>query len=331
MKRFISRAYRRGMLIFISIILIISINVVDSVKKIQSIDKTQIVATVDENLRNGFEQVLDFTKTDRYYDVSYSDDTQNSQIILTSDLTKIDTTKDYKIIAHSPLILMMKQSKKLNNLLISNSDKGFLISDSKIKNNNEDKINCDFTKVVDAINDGGNWSNLGADENKEIIVYCPKLDTNEGRMFKEFLVRIYNKGLNESNNEIENKIKMFFESENVIQTDIYHKLELLKDNVSENIIFVGFENDLLKFYQKHNQEFNFIYPQKTILKNLYLQFNSDDKDLRERFLKEDFWIGQRDINRIFYCGYFYRFNETGSFFDLNYSCNVQAGIDTFEN
>lgn len=331
MKKFISQSYRRGMLIFISIALILAINGMDVYKKIQSIEKTKITASVDEELREGFESIIDETPTHRYYDVSYSQDTKNSQIIMTSNIENIDKSKDYKIIGHSPLVLVMKQSKKLNDFLISYNKNGFLISDSKIKNQSDDKINCDITKVVDAINNGGNWSSLGGDETQKIIIYCPKLDTTQGKLFKEFLVRSYNKGTNESNEEIENKIQMFFDSDNVIQTDIYNKLELLKDNISENVIFIGFEHDLLRFYQKYNRELNFIYPEKTILEYIYVQVNSEDNRLHKKLFYKGVMADHSRIDGMFYRNYYYRLGETGSYRSLNYSCNLQKGLDTFEN
>ena len=331
MRKFISQSYRRGMLIFIGIILILGINGVDMVKKIQSIDKTQITIYAEENLRDGFETVKKFSKASWYYDMSYSDDIKNSQIVLTSDIEKIDKSKKYEIVAHSPLVLMMNESVKLNDLLVSYNEKGFLISDSKIKNTASDKINCDFTKVVEAINAGGDWSNLGGDEIQEIVIYCPKLETDQGKLFKEFLVRSYNNGLNETNEEIEKKIEMFFESENVIQTDIYHKLQLLKNNIPENVIFVGFEHDLLNFYSNYSQNFTFIYPQKTILEYIYVQINSEDEKINEKFF-ESWWIlKNKDIYNIFCEDYYYRLGETGKTPTLSYYSNVQAGIDTFEN
>lgn len=331
MKKYISQSYRRGMLIFISIVLIVAINGIDIYKKIQSIEKTKITASVDENLLEGFKAIIDTTSTDKYYELSYSQDTKNSQIIMTSDIENIDKSKDYKIIGHSPLVLVMKESKNLNNFLISYNEKGFLISDSKIKNQGDDKINCDITKVVDAINNGGNWSDLGGDETKEIIIYCPKLDSMQGKLFKEFIVRSYNKGLNESNEEIENKIQTFFDSENVIQTDIYNKLELLKDNISENVIFIGFEHDLLRFYQKYNRELSFIYPEKTLLEYIYVQVNSEDERLHKKLFFKSWLADYPVIDNMFYSKYYYRFGETGSYRSLNYSCNLQNGLDTFEN
>ena len=226
---------------------------------------------------------------------------------------------------------MMNESVKLNDLLVSYNEKGFLISDSKIKNTNSDPINCDFTKVIDAINSNGNWGSLGGDETKEIIVYCPKLNTAQGKLFKEFIVRSYNKGLNESNEDIEKKIQMFFESDNVIQTDINRKLQLLKGNISENVIFVGFEHDFLNFYCNYSQNFTFIYPEKTILEYIYVQIDSEDEKINERFF-ESWWIlKEKDIYNIFCDDYYYRLGEVGKIPSLNYYSNVQAGINTFED
>lgn len=328
MKKCIRQSYRRKWLIFICFIFIVTITGTDIVTKIESIEKKQILAYVDENLRNGFEETIEIPTISLYYDVSYSDNTKNSYLTLTTDIEKIDTSKEYEIISQSPLIFMMKYNSNLNDLLVSDNSKGFLISDSRIGGKTT-PINCDFTKVVNAVNAGGKWTDLGIDENKEIIVYCPKLDTPQGKLFKEFLVRSFNKGLNESNEEIDKKIQMFFESENVIQTDVYHKLQMLKDNISQCAIFVGFEHDLLNFYSNYSQDFVFIYPQKTILENIYLQIDSKDETFNKNFLKE--YKILKNIHTIFYENYYYRLGEIGDTPTLKYYSNVQTGIDTFED
>lgn len=329
MKKCVRQSYRRKLLIFICFVFVLTINGAEFVKKIESIEKKQISVFVDKNLREGFEEISENPVMKLFYDVSYSDDTKNSSITLTTDIEKIDTSKEYEIIAQSPLIFMMKNNVDFNELLTLHNKKGFLISDSRIRTSNNDPIDCDFTKVVDAVNAGGKWSDLGIDETKEIIIYCPKLDTPQGKIFKEFLVRSFNKGLNESNEEIEKKIKMFFESENVIQTDVYHKLQLLKDDVSQYAIFVGFEHDLLNFYNNYNQDFVFIYPQKNIFENIYLQMNSEDEALNKDFLRESL-IEEIGIRTIYYKQYYYRLGETGEVPALRYYSNVQTGIDTFE-
>lgn len=329
MRKFIYQSYRRKILIFICILFILAINGAEIKTKIESIEKKQIEVLVDENLREGFEDVVKLPFIKLFYDTTYSEDNKNTYLTLTTDIEKIDQSRDYEIISQSPLIFMMKDAMDFNEVSIAYNKKGFLLSDSKIKTSNNDTITCDFTKVVDVVIDNGNWSDLGGEETEEIIIYCPKLDTVEGKLFKEFLVRSFNNGLNESNQKIEKKIQMFFESENVIQTEVYHKLQLLKDNVLQNAILVGFEHDLLNFYNNYNQDFVFIYPQKTILKNIYLQMNAEDETFNKNFLKE--YQVLKNIHTIFNEDYYYRLGETGDFPTMKYYSNVQAGIDTFEN
>ena len=108
MKKCIRQSYRRKMLILICFIFILVITGNEFVKKIDSIEKKQITAFVDENLREGFEEISETPVMKIFYDVSYSDDNKNSSIILTTDIEKIDTSKEYDVIAQSPLILMMK-------------------------------------------------------------------------------------------------------------------------------------------------------------------------------------------------------------------------------
>ena len=327
MIKFISQSYRRKLMIFICLAFVLVIGGADVVSKIEAIEKKQIEVYVDENLREGFEEVVEFPLIKLYYESSYSENTKNTALTLTTDIEKIDKSREYEIISQSPLIFFMKDAMDFNEVSISNNKKGFLLSESKIKTSDNDTITCDFAKVVDAVIGNGKWSELGGDETKEIIIYCPKLDTVEGKLFKDFLVRSFN-NKKESYEEIEKKIQMFFESENVIQTDVYNKLQMLKDNVSQYAIFVEFEHDLLNFYNNYNQDFVFIYPQKTILKNIYLQMNSEDETFNKIFLEKYKII--KDIHNIFYENYYYRLGITGDFPTMKYYSNVQAGIDTFE-
>ena len=340
MSALIKNKVRYFILFITAIICIVAVDIEDIKVYVQTFEETlstPATVFVDAELKSDFKEIADY-KLDFWYELSFSNDYKNSDIILTSYIDKINKSKDYEVVAYSPLIIAMNNTEELNNYLISKNEKGFLISEEGIKNKSSDQINCDFKKIVEAIIANQNWTSLGGSENKEIKIYCPSLQTRDGELFKEFLIRIYNNGSKTSNEEINEKIQKFFNSPNVIQTDISEKLELLNYNLSSNEIFIGFEYefiDCLGVYNASDESsdgISFIYPNTTILKQIYAQCNKEDEKLKERVLANSTWSDAKGMYNHFFYNKHYRTSEKPD--KLYYSStdyNVQVGISTFEN
>lgn len=337
MKILVKRSTRRFFMLIIAIAIIIGMNfqaIKTEAIKAKEYFETPVTLYSDPELKENLIQIAN-DRLDFFYKVSYSKTTEKADIVLTFDLNKLNKEKSYDMFAYSPLLIVMKSSKNLNNLKITKST-GFLTSEKDIKDKNNDvPINCDFSKVVEAVINGKNWDALGGPKNKQIKVYCPPLETVDGQLFKEFIIRTYNNGSKTSTKEIDEKINKFFASPNVIQTDIASKITILGDKISEYDIFVGFENEFKEIFynQSSIKEYTtFVYPNTTILKTVYVQFNSNDSKLKERFYAEGF-VDHNAYNE-FYYNEGYRIAIENNAITSNKitisDMNTQDGINAFE-
>ncbi|MGN1298438.1 MAG: hypothetical protein ACI4UE_00415 [Candidatus Scatovivens sp.] len=293
-----------------------------------SIVKTEVAAYVDDEYKQIIEYMTQKKKISKKYNFSFLEDSKESEMTLTSDFDKIDSSKKYSVLGYSPLVFLMKNSKDLNNFLTSNTKEGFLISESKIKNKETDVINCNFNKIVDTVIAGGDWSDLGGAD-KEIKIFCPRLDTMEGKLFREFLILSYNNGSKETNMEIEEKINNFFASPNVSQIDVMSKLSKLT-SVPENELYVVFESDILQmlFSLSVTLDVSFIYPEVTVVKQVYFQGKNEIlEELYELFSKGDNWGNISSISSYLYRDLCYKTERYNNF---NTTYNVQGGVNTFD-
>lgn len=324
--------HRRKIWVCIAIILLFFLGFDSHQKYLTSIEPQDVYYYVDESLKESFADITDNESILLRYNFLQSEELSNANIVLTSDITKINTQNDFEVLGTSPLIMAMKNSSDLNNFRTANTKAGWINTVSKINNNESDSIKCDFKRVFDVIIAGGDWSNLGgADE--EIKIYCPDLKTQEGQTFKKFLLQIVK--VNET------EVKKFFSSPNVIQTDVISRIEELENNIPSNELYIAFESDFLDYVYKFeadnsNLNLSFIYPEHVIFGAIYLQYNNVNEELQE-YLANDYFDfseleGHYGVNNYFYLNKYYRnFKEneyTNSERFQNY--NFQKGISTFE-
>lgn len=293
--------------IWIAIVLFSCIGVDSYEQYKESIVPKDIYYYVDEDLKESFADITDNESILLKYNLLQSEELSNANIILTSDFTKINSKAEYDILATSPLIMAMKNSKDLNNFRTANTKYGWLSTVSiNINNDKTELIKCDFKKVFYVVVSGGDWSDLGgADE--EIKIYCPDLRTQEGQTFKEFLFKQF---------EFEEiQIEQFFSSSNVIQTDVISRIEELENNIPSNELYIDLEKDFLEYvynFEKSNDNLNlsFIYPEKIISQAIYLQYNNADEALKEELAKSYFDFSELEdhygLDEYFYENKFYR-------------------------
>ena len=326
--------HRRKIWICIAIILFTFLGC-DSYKGyLASIVPKEIHYYVDEFLEESFADITDNESIHLKYNLLQSEESSNANIILTSDFTKINDKAKYDILATSPLIMAMKNSKDLNNFRTANTKYGWLSTVSiNINNDKTDFIKCDFKKVFDVVISGGDWSDLGGPD-EEIKIYCPDLKTQDGQIFKEFLFQIINVK--------ETEIEKFFSSSNVIQADVISRIQELENNIPSNELYIAFERDFLEYiynFEKNNYDLNlsFIYPEKFISQAIYLQYNDVEEELIETLAKDYFDFseleGHYGFDSYFYNNRYYREFKTNEFINSEKfeKYNFQKGIDAFGN
>lgn len=279
--------------IAIAVIFIISIiisGIYSIVHNADNIEQTHLTVCLSDETKSIFEHQYNETKSFyKYYNYDITTDSKNSDFIFTTDFSSIDSTKDYSVEGYSPLVVCFKDTKNLNNYLKTTTKKGFLTcnNSSKIKNNITDNITCDFNRIIDVVVNGEDWSDLGG-EDKKITIYCPDINTVDGNLFYKFLLITINNGKYPTDNlvQVEEKANTFLNSSNVVQTNVVSKIEKLGTSVQENDIYILFESDLL-VAAGSNPDICITYPQLTVIKEIYLQFNNIDiKDgISEAFYK----------------------------------------------
>ena len=165
------RFYKHRVILLI-ILLVISVTIcgiyswVFSESNIQKSDLTVCLNVDTEQIfKSHFE---DKEKLYKYYNYTASSTPEDSDFIFTSDIKMIDTTKNYSIEGYTPLVVCLKDTKNLNNYLKTTVKEGFLTCSSgggKIKNSYSDVISCDFSRIIEAVLNEEDWSDLGGEDN----------------------------------------------------------------------------------------------------------------------------------------------------------------------
>lgn len=314
----------------LSLVLIIVFGIGSCNYRNNSIVKEKITFYAENDIRKESEKMFSDSTLQKYFDIQFVDDAKGEvDFILTQDISNINQEKDYKNIGYSPLICLMKDTKDLNNLLTSNTKQGFLISSKKINNNKDDKIKCDFSKVIEVVVSGGDWSDLGGSD-KEIKIYCPDLKTTDGKLFKEFVYLTLNNGSKEINKEVEAKVDKFFASSNVVQTDVVEKLKMLGTKPLDTDIYIMFEEEYLSYrYDNRESEeercLTMIYPDTTIVKNTYFQSNIEKEKITDKFTTYHYYA------HCYYRATDMSYGDECRLYDSEYFyyCNTQEGINAF--
>lgn len=320
-------------LLVLSIITSIIYAVIDYDSKIV---KSDFTVCLNDDTKEAFKSQFD-SKNEfyKYYNYKTSSTSKNSDFVFTSNIEAVDTTRDYTVEGYSPLVVCLKDTKNLNNYLKTTTKEGFLTcsSSDKIKNSSSDVITCDFSRIVEAVLNGEDWSNLGG-EDKKITIYCPEPNTVSGNLFYEFLLITINNGKYPTDNleQIKEKADMFLSASNTIQTDVKSKINKLGAVLQEEDIYVLFESDLLSVTEG-KEEISVIYPELTVIKELYLQYkNSDLQEPINKAFESGYWLNN-EFSYVLHKDYFYRNSEYLDFTD-GYGApiyfNVQKGFNYYE-
>ena len=243
----------------------------------------------------------------------------------------IDTSRDYSIEGYSPLIVCLKDTKNLNNYLKTTTKEGFLTcDDGKIHNDSNDPINCDFLRIINAVLNKQDWSDLGG-EDKKITIYCPEPDTISGKLFYDFLLITINNGKYPTDNieQIKEKADLFLNSENTIQTDVCSKISKLGYEFEEEDIYILFESDLLQGTQ--DASISISYPNTTVIKELYLQYNNSDlKDSISKCFDSMSMMNTSYLNNDIHYDYYYRNSYHSDFYNETVYLNDQKGFNYYD-
>lgn len=318
--------HRLIILFVFTITFIIITFIITPFKTDQNLQKTDLSICLDENTKEIFETQFEETKKlYKYYNYTVSTDSKKSDLTFTSDISMIDKSKEFSVEGYSPLVICFKDAKNLNNYLKTVTKQGFLTcsSSKKIKNTSSDVINCDFSRIIETIINGGDWSDLGG-EDKKITIYCPEPNTLESKLFYDFLLITINKGKYPTDNleEIKEKADLFLSVSNTIQTDVCSKISKLGGILQEEDIYVVFESDLLSS-TKGKGDICVTYPETTVIKQLYLQYNNLDKF-------SDSITSKSNLKS----KYYYRSEEYSNFKDPNTGdsryFNLQEGFNYYE-
>ena len=313
-----NRFYR---IIPLAVILVI-LNVVSAGIIAKNRPKEEISGYVDSAFEDIIDEQDNKSAFKKNFNLVIEDNIKKADFILTSDLNAIDTTKEYETLGYTPLILL------LNTKTAKNLSQDFIT----LEDDRSGSYTCEFKMVIDAILNNKGWKSLGKKDDNRIIIYCPKKDTLEGKLFYDFLLITLNNGKYPEENleEIKKNADAFLSSKQVVQTDAVSKVLNLSGNLNENNIYICFEADLLQ--ARNNDDFKFAYPSLTVVKKAYLQYNGENgKKLKEIFDNNSFAV--YPIEYGIYATGEYRTYEHPNFNSHNavgYYYNQADGINYYE-
>ena len=321
---------KKTRIILISIILVLSVIaslIYSAIYDDMHIVKQNITVCTNKDIEEIFKGHFDNSKKlYKYYNYEFFS-SKSSDIIFSSDISLIDTNKNYSVEAYSPFVVCMKNSSNLNNCLKSTTKSGFLVCNGskKIHNNSNDDISCDFLCIINAVIEGKDWSDLGG-EDKKITVYCPSENTIDSELFYDFLLITINDGKYPTDNieEIKQKADAFLNSSNIVRTDVASKISKLDNSLEEYDIFCLFESDLLAV-ARNNNNISIFYPLVTVSKHIYLQYNNTNLlEVFNSYLSTDL-----------YYDYYYRNSKYPDWntYKTNYAdlvLNVKDGFNEYE-
>lgn len=287
------KTQRMWLLSIIFVVMLIMVGIYSGVYHANHIKQTSISVCLNEDTRNIFEEQYEKKSFSKHY--VYEEATAyNADLVFTSDINSIDTKQNYSVEAYSPLVICLKDTNDLNSSLKSKTKQGFLTcKDKKIRNATSDEVNCDFKRVINAVLNGQDWSDLGGTDQK-ITIYCPISDTMEGRLFYEFLLITINDGKYPTSNvdEIKEMADQFLASPNIIQTDVASKINKLGSSLEYGDMYILFESSLLASADS-SADICVTYPEVTVVKQLYLQYRNSEieEGVSKQFDKGSFLTG----------------------------------------
>ena len=201
-------------------------------------------------------------------------------VFLTTDGKQV-SEENYSVLGYTPMVVLIGNSNHdkfeqyAKNKLISFTD------EKKLKFDENDKLTIDFSKIVDAILTGKDWSTFGGD-NVPLKVYCPLADTVDGELFNKFLLVTLNGGIYPDENkiqELQGKVDLFLKSPCVERINMNQRLDNFY--ITENELYCTFESDIIDSdkFSSSSIDYAVTYPNKTIIRQIYFQVAADKKSL----------------------------------------------------
>lgn len=326
------KTQRLRFLSIIFVVMMIVVGIYSGVYRANHIKQTAISVCLNEDTRSIFEEQYEKKSFSKHY--AYEEAAAyNADLVFTSDIDLIDTKQNYSVEAYSPLVICFKDTNDLNSSLKSKTKQGFLTcKDTKIRNTTSDAVNCDFKRVINAVLNGQDWSDLGGTDQK-ITIYCPTSDTVEGKLFYAFLIITINDGKYPTSNvgEIKEMADKFLASPNVIQTDVASKIDKLGSSLEYGDMYILFESSLLASANQ-SADICVTYPEVTVVKQLYLQYRNSEieEGVSKQFDKND--LTHYSLSAGLYYEEFYRTkNNTSLYYPDNVKYfNTQDGFNNYD-
>ncbi len=203
--------------------------------------------------------------------------------VITTDINEV-SSKDYEVMGKTPLLVVMKRK---GDMLKSYKENGLL--SGKMKIDEDDEVEINFKKIMEAVLKNEKWSKFGG-KDKEIKVFYPEPDTVEGKLFKHFLLITANNGSYPTTQEevqaAQELVDQFLANPNVKAVNVMNRLTGVNDIGSD--IYVTFENNIMQLDEdEYEDEFYVSYPKETVVKEIFFESKSEIGDKTQKILGED--------------------------------------------
>lgn len=247
----------------------------------------ETTAYISSEFKENYDEIeKSFNKHKLGYSLKVSDKKNgDDSFVITTDIDEI-SSEDYEVIGETPLIVVLKQNKKL---LKSYNEKGLLACSGKMKIDEDDEVEIQFKKIMEAVLKNEKWIKFGG-KDKEIKVFYPEPSTVEGKLFKHFLLITANDGsyptTQEQMQKAQEQVEEFLANPNVQAVNIMNRLAGVNDIGSD--LYVTFENDVMQLDKdKYKDKLYITYPRETVVKQIFFESKSEIGDKTQKILGED--------------------------------------------
>lgn len=247
----------------------------------------QTTAYISSEFQESYEEIEEsFNKHKLGYSLDVSDKkSTGDSFVITTDIDEI-SSQNYEVIGKTPLIVVMKQKKEM---LKNYKEKGLLACSGKMKIDEDDKVEINFKKIMEAVLKNEKWSKFGG-KDKSIKVFYPELTTVEGKLFKHFLLITANNGsyptTQEQLQKAQELVDEFLANPNVQAVNVMNRLTGVNDIGSD--IYITFESNVMQLDKKEYEDKIYIaYPKETVIKQIFFESKSEIGDKTQKILGED--------------------------------------------
>ena len=268
---------RKGRLLFwiISLVVcaIIIIKYKEEEKKIPYEEKVPMNVYCMEEFQEKVKKIIEESSIGENYKVVFTDNKEQAEFIFADDVTNLNS--NYKRVGWTPLIVAFDNNNTADK--IKNYKEAEYLTEVSTSNGNSSYM-IDFAKIInDTI--AGNWTDK---------IYCPNLDTLEGKLFFDFLIININDGRYPEDKEklqkCIQKADEFLNASSVVQLNAIERLQNKK--VVTNELYIIFENEIYNMKDSY-YEFQISYPTNTVAKEFYYCCKGENgKELKELFQQE---------------------------------------------